>query len=227
MPQKNNGSSRSSAHPSGGETTGCDGQRNHGEGAPRCCEVHLRTVSEGVGVVGTIAPGRRRGGRKSGGVGEEGFIKDFKNKNTFNSVVDSVPGLPKIIGVKLTGSVSGWTSPKDVILKLAGILTVKGGTAAIVEYFGPGLDSISCMAIAVFPFESVPAPSRRTLGGANFPGAIEIGYFFLSNSNQPAASHTKKPGRQQPGRQQPGRQQPDRRTKTWWRLYNGQATKQK
>jgi len=50
---------------------------------------------------------------------------------------------PKVIGVKLTGSLSGWTSPKDVILKVAGILTVKGGTMSIVEYFGPGVDSIS------------------------------------------------------------------------------------
>lgn len=46
--------------------------------------------------------------------------------------------------MKLTGSLSGWTSPKDVILKVAGILTVKGGTGAIVEYHGPGVDSISC-----------------------------------------------------------------------------------
>merc|ERR1711884_444901 len=51
---------------------------------------------------------------------------------------------PTVIGVKLTGKLSGWTSPKDVILKVAGILTVKGGTGAIVEYFGPGVDSISC-----------------------------------------------------------------------------------
>lgn len=51
---------------------------------------------------------------------------------------------PKVIGVKLTGQLSGWTSPKDVILKVAGILTVKGGTGAIVEYHGPGVDSISC-----------------------------------------------------------------------------------
>lgn len=51
---------------------------------------------------------------------------------------------PKVIGVKLTGELSGWTSPKDVILKVAGILTVKGGTGAIVEYHGPGVDSISC-----------------------------------------------------------------------------------
>ena len=51
--------------------------------------------------------------------------------------------MPKLIGVKLTGKLSGWTSAKDVILKVAGILTVKGGTGAIAEYFGPGADSIS------------------------------------------------------------------------------------
>lgn len=51
---------------------------------------------------------------------------------------------PKLIGVKLTGKLSGWTSPKDVILKVAGILTVEGGTGAIVEYFGPGALSLSC-----------------------------------------------------------------------------------
>jgi aconitate hydratase len=52
--------------------------------------------------------------------------------------------MPKLIGVKLTGKLSGWTSPKDVILKVAGILTVKGGTGAIVEYFGEGAQSMSC-----------------------------------------------------------------------------------
>mgnify|MGYP006292041523 CR=1 FL=1 len=51
---------------------------------------------------------------------------------------------PKLIGVKLTGKMSGWTSAKDVILKVAGILTVKGGTGAIVEYFGEGAETISC-----------------------------------------------------------------------------------
>ena len=51
---------------------------------------------------------------------------------------------PKLIGVKLTGKLSGWTSPKDVILKVAGILTVKGGTGAIVEYFGEGAINMSC-----------------------------------------------------------------------------------
>lgn len=51
---------------------------------------------------------------------------------------------PKIIGIKLKGKLSGWTSPKDVILKVAGILTVKGGTGAIIEYFGEGTETISC-----------------------------------------------------------------------------------
>jgi len=51
---------------------------------------------------------------------------------------------PKLIGVKLTGTISGWTAPKDVILKVAEILTAKGGTDAIVEYFGPGAKSLSC-----------------------------------------------------------------------------------
>ena len=51
---------------------------------------------------------------------------------------------PKLIGVKLTGKLSGWTAPKDVILKVAGILTVKGGTGCIVEYFGEGATSMSC-----------------------------------------------------------------------------------
>lgn len=52
--------------------------------------------------------------------------------------------MPKLIGVKLTGKLSGWTASKDVILKVAGILTVKGGTGAIVEYFGPGAKTLSC-----------------------------------------------------------------------------------
>jgi aconitate hydratase len=85
--------------------------------------------------------------------------------------------VPKIIGVKLTGSLSGWASPKDVILKLAGILTVKGGTGAIIEYFGDGCSSISATGKAticnmgaeigattsVFPYdESMDAYLRST-----------------------------------------------------------------
>ncbi|KAJ5679795.1 Aconitate hydratase [Penicillium macrosclerotiorum] len=64
--------------------------------------------------------------------------------------VDVMAGLPwelkapKVIGVRLTGQMSGWTTPKDIILKVAGLLTVKGGTGAIIEYHGPGVDSLSC-----------------------------------------------------------------------------------
>lgn len=86
--------------------------------------------------------------------------------------------MPKLIGVRLTGSLSGWTSPKDVILKLAGILTVKGGTGAIVEYFGPGARSISCTGKAtitnmgaeigattsLFPFDARMADYLRATG---------------------------------------------------------------
>ena len=76
--------------------------------------------------------------------------------------------MPKIIGVKLTGKLTGWASAKDVILKLTGMLTVKGGTNSIIEYFGPGCESISCTGKAticnmgaevgatcsIFPFDS-------------------------------------------------------------------------
>jgi aconitate hydratase len=91
--------------------------------------------------------------------------------------VDAMVGIPwevknpKLIGVRLTGTLKGWTSPKDVICKLLGILTVKGGTNAIIEYFGPGARSISCTGKAtitnmgaelgattsLFPFDSTMA----------------------------------------------------------------------
>ena len=86
--------------------------------------------------------------------------------------------MPKLIGVKLTGSLNGWASPKDVILKLAGILTVKGGTNAIIEYFGPGTASISATGKAticnmgaevgattsLFPFDNTMAQYLRATG---------------------------------------------------------------
>jgi homoaconitase/3-isopropylmalate dehydratase large subunit len=60
----------------------------------------------------------------------------------------------QVIGVKLTGKLAKWNSPKDIICKVAGILTVKGGTGAIVEYFGPGVDTIS--ATGTFACSRVP-----------------------------------------------------------------------
>lgn len=86
--------------------------------------------------------------------------------------------MPKIIGVKLTGKMSGWTSPKDVILKLAGILTVKGGTNAVIEYFGEGTESISATGkgticnmgaevgatTSIFPFDEKSAAYLKATG---------------------------------------------------------------
>jgi len=78
---------------------------------------------------------------------------------------------PRLIGVKLTGELSGWTAPKDVILKLAGILTVSGGTNAVVEYFGPGTASISatgkaptCARRSVLSLPRWPTASRSICG---------------------------------------------------------------
>jgi aconitate hydratase len=85
---------------------------------------------------------------------------------------------PKVIGVHLTGKISGWTSPKDVILKVADILTVKGGTGAIIEYHGKGVDSISCTGMAticnmgaeigattsIFPFNQRMAAYLKSTG---------------------------------------------------------------
>jgi len=86
--------------------------------------------------------------------------------------------MPKIIGVKLTGKLSGWTSPKDVILKLAGILTVKGGTNAVIEYFGEGANSLSATGkgticnmgaevgatTSIFPFDAKSAEYLQATG---------------------------------------------------------------
>lgn len=94
---------------------------------------------------------------------------------------------PKIIGVKLTGKMSGWTSAKDVILKLAGILTVKGGTGAVVEYFGEGTHSISCTGkgticnmgaeigatTSIFPFDEKMSSYLRITGRADLAALAE------------------------------------------------------
>jgi aconitate hydratase len=95
--------------------------------------------------------------------------------------------MPKLVGVRLTGSLSGWTSPKDAILKLAGIMTVKGGTGKIVEYFGPGTRSISCTGkgtitnmgaelgatTSVFPFDERMATYLRATRRAELAALAE------------------------------------------------------
>eukprot|EP01121_Diplochlamys_sp_Union-15-3_P013874 TRINITY_DN436_c0_g1_i1.p1 TRINITY_DN436_c0_g1~~TRINITY_DN436_c0_g1_i1.p1 ORF type:complete len:485 (+),score=110.13 TRINITY_DN436_c0_g1_i1:70-1524(+) len=94
---------------------------------------------------------------------------------------------PKIIGVYLTGQLGQWTSPKDVILKIAGILTVKGGTGAILEYFGPGVKTISCTGMAticnmgaeigattsIFPYNERMSKYLRSTGRADIANAAD------------------------------------------------------
>nr|WP_290928225.1 aconitase family protein [Haliscomenobacter sp.] len=80
--------------------------------------------------------------------------------------------MPKLIGVKLTGKLSGWTSPKDVILKVAGILTVKGGTGAIVEYFGEGAQAMSCTGKGTICNMGLKLGQQRLLLATMNPGAV-------------------------------------------------------
>ncbi len=94
---------------------------------------------------------------------------------------------PKVIGVKLTGTLSGWSSPKDVILEVARVLTVEGGTGAIVEYFGPGADNISATGKAticnmgaeigatcsVFGYDENMAAYLRSTGRSDIAAAAE------------------------------------------------------
>ncbi|MFM8382037.1 MAG: aconitate hydratase [Actinomycetota bacterium] len=94
---------------------------------------------------------------------------------------------PKVIGVRLTGTLSGWSSPKDVILEVARVLTVEGGTGAIVEYFGPGADSISATGKAticnmgaeigatcsVFPYDINMADYLRATGRSDIAAAAD------------------------------------------------------
>jgi len=107
--------------------------------------------------------------------------------------VDVMVGLPwellwpRLVGVKLIGKPSGWTSGKDVILKLAGMLTVAGGTNKIIEYFGPGTEALSCTAKAtitnmgaelgattsVFPFDARMADYLRATGRAEIASAAQ------------------------------------------------------
>ena len=125
--------------------------------------------------------------------------------------VDVMAGLawnvrsPKLIGVHLKGQLSGWTAPKDVILRLAGLLTVAGGTGAIIEYFGNGCSSLSCTGKAtitnmgaelgatcsVFPFDARMAAYLRATGRADVAQLAENHATELCADNEVAADPAK------------------------------------
>lgn len=95
---------------------------------------------------------------------------------------------PKVIGVHLTGKLSGWTSPKDIILKVADILTVKGGTGAIVEYYGPGVDSISCTGMATICNMGAEIGATTSL----FPYNSRMGDYLKATSRAAVAQEADK-----------------------------------
>ena len=109
---------------------------------------------------------------------------------------------PKLIGVKLTGAPNGWTAPKDVILKLLGILTVKGGTNAIIEYFGPGTKALSCTGKAtitnmgaelgattsIFPYDERMAAYLKATGRADLAELADANTDLLTADAEVAAN---------------------------------------
>ncbi|RUS25829.1 aconitase family-domain-containing protein [Jimgerdemannia flammicorona] len=91
---------------------------------------------------------------------------------------------PNVIGVKLTGSLNPWTSPKDVILKLAGDLTVRGGTGHIIEYFGPGTETLSCTGMATICNMGAEVGATTSL----FPYTSSMRSYLRATGRGPVAS---------------------------------------
>ena len=107
-----------------------------------------QTVLENYAVPGLMMLGTDSHTPNAGGLGA--IAVGVGGADAVDAMVDAPWELkaPRILGVKLEGQLSGWTAPKDVIMKLAGLLTVRGGTGFIIEYFGPGVETISCTGMA-------------------------------------------------------------------------------
>ncbi|KAH7094732.1 mitochondrial aconitate hydratase-like protein [Paraphoma chrysanthemicola] len=107
-----------------------------------------QSVLENYSAPGLMMLGTDSHSPNAGGLGA--IVIGVGGADAVDALVDAPWELkaPKILGVKLTGELSGWASPKDVILHLAGKLTVRGGTGSIIEYFGPGVQTLSCTGMA-------------------------------------------------------------------------------
>ena len=92
--------------------------------------------------------------------------------------------MPRLIGVRLTGSLKGWATPKDVILKLAGLLTVKGGTNAILEYFGPGTENLSCTGKATICNMGAEVGATSSV----FPYGVHIAEYLMATGRREVAA---------------------------------------
>lgn len=95
---------------------------------------------------------------------------------------------PRILGVKLDGQLSGWATPKDVIMKLAGLLTVRGGTGFIIEYFGPGVETISCTGKATISNMGAEVGATTSL----FPFTKSMSQYLRSTHREPIALQASK-----------------------------------
>ena len=92
--------------------------------------------------------------------------------------------MPRVIGVRLTGSLKSWASPKDVILKLAGMLTVKGGTNAVIEYFGPGTENLSCTGKATICNMGAEVGATSSV----FPFGVHIAEYLMATGRTEVAA---------------------------------------
>ena len=95
---------------------------------------------------------------------------------------------PKILGVELTGQLSGWTSPKDVILRVAGLLTVRGGTGYVIEYFGRGVETLSCTGMATICNMGAEVGATTSI----FPFTPSMGQYLESTHRAPIAQEAAK-----------------------------------
>jgi homoaconitase len=142
-----------------------------------------QTVLENYAAPGLMILGTDSHTPNAGGLGAVAI--GVGGADAVDAMVDSPWELkaPRILGVKLEGQLSGWATPKDVIMKLAGLLTVRGGTGFIIEYFGPGVETISCTGMACICNMGAEVGATTSL----FPFTRSMGQYLRSTHREPIA----------------------------------------